>query len=113
MTSQSSLAGSDTTATAIRSTVLHIITNPQIVSTLIAEISSFEDKQLISLPIQDSETRKMLYLQAVIKEGLRIFPLVTGLLSKYVPIGGDTVNGLFIPRVQRLDAVLGGCPVIV
>lgn len=112
MTSQSSLAGSDTTATAIRSTVLHIITNPQIVS-LIAEISSFEDKQLISLPIQDSETRKMLYLQAVIKEGLRIFPLVTGLLSKYVPIGGDTVNGLFIPRVQRLDAVLGGCPVIV
>lgn len=44
----------------------------------------------------------MPYLQAVIKEGLRIFPPVTGLMSKEVPAGGDTVNGLFIPEGTKI-----------
>jgi cytochrome P450 len=44
----------------------------------------------------------MPYLQAVIKEGLRIFPPVTGLMSKDVPAGGDTVNGLFIPEGTKI-----------
>lgn len=39
----------------------------------------------------------MPYLQAIIKEGLRIWPPVTGLSSKVVPKGGDTINGVFVP----------------
>jgi cytochrome P450 len=43
----------------------------------------------------------MPYLQAVIKEGLRIWPPVIGLLSKVVPEQGDEVEfdgkKLFIP----------------
>lgn len=40
----------------------------------------------------------MPYLQAIIKEGLRIWPPVTGLMSKVVPPGGDTFNSIFIPE---------------
>lgn len=87
------LAGSDTTATAIRVIMLYVITSPGILSNLLAEIETFKP----SSPITDAEGRKMPYLQAVIKEGLRIWPPVTGLSSKTVPKGGDTINGVFIP----------------
>lgn len=92
------LAGSDTTATAIRSTILHIITSPHVLNTLLAEISSAN----ISSPITDAEARKLPYLQAVIKEGLRIFPPVTGLMFKDVPSGGDTVAGYFVPENTKI-----------
>jgi cytochrome P450 len=78
--------------------MLHILTSPHVVSELLAEIAEFSP----SSPIQDAEARKMPYLQAVIKEGLRIFPPVTGLMSKDVPPGGDTFNGLFIPEGTKI-----------
>jgi cytochrome P450 len=51
----------------------------------------------ISSPITDAEARKLPYLQAVIKESLRIHPPATGLMLKEVPPGGDMVNGVFVP----------------
>ncbi|KAI9733771.1 MAG: hypothetical protein M1818_007185 [Claussenomyces sp. TS43310] len=87
------LAGSDTTATAIRTILLYIITAPRVCDRLLQEISFAAP----SSPISNAEARKMPYLQAVIKEGLRIFPPVTGLMSKVVPPEGDTLNGDFIP----------------
>ncbi|KAH7192764.1 cytochrome P450 [Fusarium flagelliforme] len=93
------VAGSDTTATAIRSTMLHIITHPQVYSKLRAEIT----KTPFSTPIiPDSVGRDMPYLQAVIKEGLRIFPPVAGLMSKQVPPQGDTWKGQFIPGGTKI-----------
>lgn len=44
----------------------------------------------------------MPYLQAVIKEGLRIFPPVAGLSSKLVPPGGDTFNGIVLPEGTKI-----------
>ncbi|GKT61749.1 pisatin demethylase [Colletotrichum tofieldiae] len=96
-----SLAGSDTTATAIRATILHIITNPQVTATLRAEIDSAN----LSRPVvSDAEAREMPYLQAVIKEGLRIFPPVVGQMSKEVSNGGagDTYKGVHLPEGTRI-----------
>jgi cytochrome P450 len=98
------LAGSDTTAGAIRATMLHILTNPPVLARLLAEIKSAD----ISDPIQDSEARKMPYLQAVIKEGLRIHPPVTGLQSKFVPPGGDVLNGYYVPGGTRIGSCAWG-----
>ena len=90
-------AGSDTTATAIRATMLFLITTPRVYSRFRAEIDEAVHKGRISSPIRDSEAKELPYLQACIKEGLRMFPPVTGLFDKVVPPEGDTVNGVFIP----------------
>lgn len=92
------LAGSDTTASALRATMLHIVTNPPVLSALVAELKA----AAVSSPIQDSEARQLPYLQAVIKEGLRIHPPVTGLMLKEVPPGGDTLNGYFVPPKTKV-----------
>ncbi len=92
------MAGADSTATAIRSTFLHMITNPHVYSKLKAEVLEFERKGLISSPvITDAESKKLPYLQACIKEGLRIWPPLTGLMTKLAPPEGDTYKGIFIP----------------
>lgn len=92
------MAGSDTTATAIRATLLYLIVNPRVVSKLRSELSS----NPISSPIQEAEARKLPYLQAIIKEGLRIFPPIVGLMSKEVPAGGDVINNQFVPGGTKI-----------
>ncbi|RDW73551.1 hypothetical protein BP6252_07458 [Coleophoma cylindrospora] len=92
------MAGSDTTASAIRATLLYIIMNPRVALKLRAEISS----NPISSPIQIAEAKTLPYLQAVIKEGLRIFPPVVGLMSKVVPPEGDVIHGKFVPGGTKI-----------
>lgn len=74
--------------------MLHIITIPRVYNKLRAEISNTTYSEPV---IPDSIGRELSYLQAVIKEGLRIFPPVAGLMSKEVPPQGDTWKGKFIP----------------
>ncbi|KAH8884137.1 cytochrome P450 CYP570A1 [Thozetella sp. PMI_491] len=76
-------AGTDTTATAIRMTLLYLMTNPDAYSKLRAEIDmAISDGKIKSSPITDAEAKQLPYLQAVIREGLRIWPPVTGLMPK-------------------------------
>jgi cytochrome P450 len=96
------LAGSDTTATAIRATILHIISSPRVYQTLIQEMEDGIKHGAISSPITNDEAKKLPYLQAVIYEGLRINPPFTGLAAKEVPKGGATLNGLFVPGGTRI-----------
>lgn len=77
--------------------MLYIMTNPRVYNTLINEIQTAERKGRISSPITSAESREMPYLQAVIKEGLRIHPPITGLLTKVVNPGGETIKGRFVP----------------
>lgn len=86
------LAGSDTTASAIRSTMLHIITTPDVLSRLRLEFEK------TSSPIQFADAKELPYLQAVIKEGLRILPPVISLQDKVCPPGGDIISGYKIPE---------------
>lgn len=91
------MAGSDTSATVIRVALLHIMTSRHIYATLLDEIDSAIKAGNVSSPIRDSEGRNLLYLQACIKEALRLWPPVTGLLQKVVPPEGDTIHGKHIP----------------
>ncbi|MCJ1362717.1 hypothetical protein MMC16_001823 [Acarospora aff. strigata] len=100
------VAGSDTTATALRVTLLHIITNPRVYNTLNSEILSASQNQQISSPITDIEAKDLPYLQAVIKEGLRIWPPVSAWLEKEVPKNGDVIEGRFVPGGTKI-AVAG------
>lgn len=91
------IAGSDTTATAMRAILLAIISNPRVYSRLVREIDDAIAAGKVSSPIRDDEARKLPYLQAVIKEGLRRFSPITQLRERVVPPQGDSFNGQFIP----------------
>lgn len=80
--------------------MLFIMTNPRVVNTLrhhIAKLHLPLDKV-----ITDAQARDIPYLQAVIKEGLRIFPPITGLMSKEVPAHGDTFKGVWLPGGTKI-----------
>jgi cytochrome P450 len=67
--------------------MLYIMTNSQVYAKLQAEIdATLREGQVIS----DSQARTLPYLQAVIKEGSRICPPATGILSKKV-YGDDSM----------------------
>jgi hypothetical protein len=74
--------------------MLFVMSNVQIYKSLQAEIDSFTPRDSI---ISDEEAKGLPYLQAVIKEGARMWPPATGLMSKLAPPEGDTFNGVFIP----------------
>lgn len=92
------IAGSDTTATAIRTTMLYLMSSPQAYRRLAHEIRTAAAEGRLSSPITDEEARGLPYLQAVIKEGLRVFPPVTGLMPTFVPPGGDVIRGIPVPE---------------
>ncbi|EWG36348.1 hypothetical protein FVEG_00415 [Fusarium verticillioides 7600] len=89
------IAGSNTTAHALRMIILSLITNPNAYRSLIAEIRKVASS--VSNPISWAQTQTLPYLQAVVREGLRMWPPVAGLGFKQVPPEGDTVNGFFVP----------------
>ncbi|TDZ49638.1 Cytochrome P450 monooxygenase lolP1 [Colletotrichum trifolii] len=93
------IAGSDTTAGAIRGTLLQIITNPRVYLKLQHEMDEAVDSGNAPAPgeglVSLEQTRKLPYLQAVIRESLRVRPPVVNLFPRDTPVGGDmvTVNG--------------------
>ncbi|KAG6037551.1 hypothetical protein E4U41_004922 [Claviceps citrina] len=99
------IAGSDTTATAIRSTMLYIMTNPRVLSRLQREIAA----TALDRPVAPyAQLRNMPYLQAVIKEGLRMHPPAAGAMSKEVPPDGDTWQGTALPPGTRVSLSIWG-----
>lgn len=98
------VAGSDTSATTIRIVMLSLLTNPTAYRKLQAEIDDGVKSGKISSPIKDAEARQMSYLQAVIKEGLRIMPPAAGTFFKTVPPGGDMIDGKFVPAGTQIGS---------
>ncbi|KAL1646365.1 hypothetical protein SLS58_003325 [Diplodia intermedia] len=95
-------AGSDTTATAVRATLLHLLTTPGALFKLREEIDAGIREGRISSPITNVEARELSYLQAVIKEGLRMQPPFIGLLAKEVPPQGEVIKGKFVPGGTKI-----------
>ncbi|KAF2111057.1 cytochrome P450 [Lophiotrema nucula] len=86
------IAGSDTTATAIRGTMLYVLSNPRVYNKLREEIDdAVAEGRVGDGIVSDAQAKEMPYLQAVLREGFRIHPPVTDIAPKKVPPGGDTV----------------------
>lgn len=81
--------------------MLLIATSPNTYSKLQSEIGNAIKNKLISSPITDAEAKKLPYLQACIKEGLRMWPPITGLMPKVSPTD-DTINGQHIPAGTKI-----------
>ncbi|KAH7374639.1 cytochrome P450 [Plectosphaerella cucumerina] len=91
------IAGSDTTAGAIRGVLLLVMTNPRVCAKLQGEIDAAVrdgraprkgDDAIISF----AEAKALPYLQAVIRESLRVRPPVVNVFPRDVPAGGDRVD---------------------
>ncbi|KAF3001327.1 hypothetical protein E8E13_005655 [Curvularia kusanoi] len=117
-------AGSDTIAIAIRATMLYLITHNRVYRRLQGEVdAAVRAGTAPPAPdiITDSALKSLPYLQAIIRESIRIFPPVTDQRPKKVPPGGDTVivegQTYFLPGgtdvsynqwgLQRSKAVFG------
>jgi len=90
-------AGSDTTAITLSSILYHLLKYPRTYQRLQNEIDTAAKEARVSDPVTFKEAQELPYLQAVIKEALRIHS-ATGLpLQRIVPSGGTTIANHFIP----------------
>ncbi|KAH6965043.1 cytochrome P450 [Fusarium venenatum] len=93
---QNIAAGSDTTGVTLTATLYYLLKYPQAMEKLRQEIDR-QDRTNSSKCFSFKQTQDMPYLQAVIKEILRMHP-ATGLpLERIVPEGGATICDQFFP----------------
>ncbi|KAK8115255.1 cytochrome P450 oxidoreductase [Apiospora kogelbergensis] len=90
--------GSDTTGVSLAAILYHLLKNPGTLTKLREEIEDFAHRGELSEAPSFKETQRMPYLQAVIKEALRIHPAVGTPLERIVPKGGATICGKFFPE---------------
>ncbi|KAI0010209.1 cytochrome P450 [Xylariaceae sp. FL0662B] len=95
--SSNMVAGSDTTAISISATLYYMLKHPRVFRKLRDEVDGLE-KPSDWAPITFLEAQSMPYLQAVIKEALRLHPAVGLPLERVVPEGGATISGRFFPE---------------
>ena len=91
-------AGSDTTSNALRAVVYFLIKNPEKLERLRLEIAEQEQDSLSSNPVTYKEANAMPYLQAVLKEAMRLHPSTGLTLSRMVPTGGMSLLCHQIPQ---------------
>ncbi|KAJ5961635.1 cytochrome P450 pisatin demethylase [Penicillium viridicatum] len=87
-------AGSDTTAISLSSVLYHLLHTPACMKRL------REEMKLSGITGNPTfkETQAMPYLQAVIKEALRVHPATGFPLFRVVPQGGEVLAGQFFPE---------------
>jgi cytochrome P450 len=92
------IAGSDTTAISLSAILYYLLKNPQTFSTLRQEIDEQQAEGKISHFVTFKQSQEMPYLQAVMKEALRMHP-ATGLpLERVVPSGGTSICDQYFPE---------------
>ncbi|XHG07452.1 hypothetical protein AWENTII_010599 [Aspergillus wentii] len=92
------LAGSDTTATALSSTMHYLVKDRRVYAKLTEEIDEETQKGNLSPGnIRYSEATKLQYLCACVKEGMRMNPSVSFTLPRHVPKEGCEMAGFWIP----------------
>ncbi|EKG19639.1 Cytochrome P450, partial [Macrophomina phaseolina MS6] len=100
-------AGSDTTSITLTGILWNLFKNPRVLENLRAEIDKKHDAGELSDPVTFSEAQKLPYLQAVVKEGLRLHP-ATGLpLWRIAPKGGAEIAGRHFPEGKSWKATVG------
>ncbi|KAJ5809734.1 benzoate 4-monooxygenase cytochrome P450 [Penicillium pulvis] len=87
--------GTDTTSTALRNIIFYLSATPQAYRALQSEIDDVV-KTVTRPVIRDAEAKALPFLQACIKEGLRMFPPTMGLMGKVCP-RDDTICGVKVP----------------
>jgi cytochrome P450 len=103
-------AGSDTTAISLRAVLYYILKTPQVLARLNEELSAASQAGSLSFPVTWRQSQSLSYLDAVIKEALRLHPAVGLPLERLVPPSGlQLPNGPFLPA----GTIVGASPWII
>lgn len=111
------LAGSDTTAITLTAALYYILKNPEVHQKLCKELHDAS----LSIPASWESVRDLPYLNAVLREGMRMHPGVGLMLERTVPEGGISLSdGRFVPEgtvvgmnpwvINRSESVFGSEP---
>lgn len=89
------VGGSETTATLLCGVTYLLLSNPQTLERLTAEVrSAFKSEDEINM----SSVNDLNYMLACLDEALRVYPPVPLGLPRVVPKGGCEITGQFIPE---------------
>ncbi len=89
------VAGSESTSFTLSGITTCLAGNPVAMEKIVREIrGTFRDESLIT----SGAVRKLPFLNAVIQEGLRLFPAVPDGFRREIPSGGDEVCGEWLPE---------------
>lgn len=89
-----SIAGSESTATALSGIMFLILSHSPVYTQLVSEIRSVHDSEN---DVTLASTHGLTYMEAVINEALRIYPPVAITLPRIVPHGGAEILGTHVP----------------
>jgi cytochrome P450 len=88
-------AGTETTTTFLCGAIYHILSNPQVLLKLCLEIrEAAAHMSDLNLDLIDN----MRYLKACMHESMRIYPPVSGTLTRVVSKGGAYICGSYVPE---------------
>ncbi|KAF5857346.1 hypothetical protein ETB97_005925 [Aspergillus alliaceus] len=91
------MAGSDTTAISLSVVIYLLLKSPGAAKKLREEIDTFAAAGKLSNPATFEQARQMPYLQACIKEALRVHPAAGRSFLRVVPPEGQTIAGQYFP----------------
>ena len=86
-------AGAETTASTLALTIHHLLTNSSALAALLQELQIADLKS----PPTFKSVAKLPYLEATIKESMRLSSVSISPLDREVPTGGAHIAGVFIP----------------
>lgn len=98
-------AGVDTTGSGLGATLRLLLTHPDALARVRAEIDAADVKGLLSSVVQYDETRAHLpYMCACIRESLRVNPPIPNIFPRLAPRGGVVIGGDFIPKATEMTS---------
>ena len=92
------VAGSDTTATSLSGIMYHLLKTPKTLQRLRCEIEESVNKRGGSASVSWAESQGLPYLQAVLKEALRLHTAVALPMERVVPKTGAVICGYYFPE---------------
>ena len=94
-------AGSDNTAVTLSAILYFLLKNPRTLRKLLAELDDAASNGRLpadpSALITWEQSQTLTYFNAVVKEAMRLYPSVGGILERVTPLGGAEIMGKWYP----------------